>query len=126
MQAHHRAIVAASAYAVLAGRKVVGLYDHEAERHLRIAAECRGDQVQALDGDRSARFGGTLPELFDEGDGVFISLERGGDGARGYDRGSRTFYDLRLGDRMVQLYDHEQDKWFAFSIREAEDASGGA
>lgn len=127
MQPHHRAIVAASAYALIAGRKVVGLYDHAAERHLRIAAEARGNQVQALDGDRSARFGGTLPELYDEADGVFISLEADGVTARGYDRGSAGFYDARVGDRMVQLFDHGQGRWFAFSVREDEGASvGGA
>lgn len=126
MQPHHRAIVAASVYAVLAGRKVVGVYDHAAERHLRIAAEARGDRVQALDGDRSARFGGTLPELYDQGDGAFISLERDGGGARGYDRGSNSFYAAQVGDRMVQLYDHGQSSWFAFSIREHEGAPDGA
>jgi len=126
MQPHHRAIVAACAYAVIAGRKVEGLYDHAAERHLRIAAEAQGDRVQALDGDRSVRFGGTLPELHDEGDRVFISLERDGPGARGYDRSSETFYHAQIGDRMVQLYDHGAGDWFAFSIREAEDASDDA
>jgi hypothetical protein len=126
MQPHHRAIVAASAYAVIAGRKVVGLYDHAAQRHLRIAAECRGDRVQAFDGDRSAGFGGTLPELYDEADRLFISLETDGTGAEGYDRGSGSFYTARLGDRMVQLYDHGEGAWFAFSIREDGDASDGA
>ena len=126
MQPHHRAVVAASAYALIAGRKVEGLYDHAAERHLRIAAECRGDRVQALDGDRSARFGGTLPELYDEGDRVFISLEQDAGGARGYDRGSGGFYAATVGDHMVQLYDHAVGDWFAFSVRESGDAADGA
>lgn len=126
MQPHHRAIVAASAYAAITGRKVAGVYDHGAERHLKIAAEAQGQRVQALDGDRLARFGGTLPELYDEGDGVFISLERDGALACGYDRATASFYAAEVGDRMVQLFDHGQGCWFAFSIREVEAAQAGA
>jgi len=50
MQAHTRALVAASAYAVITGRKVTGLYDHTADEQLRIAAECRGSRLQGADG----------------------------------------------------------------------------
>jgi hypothetical protein len=126
MQPYHRAIVAASAYAVITGRKVAGVYDHGAERHLKIAAEAQGQRVQALDGDRLARFGGTLPELYDEAEGVFISLECDGVTARGYDRGTGSFYAAEVGDRIVQLFDHGQACWFAFSIREVAAAQAGA
>ena len=85
MQPHTRAMIAASAHAIIIGKKVAGIYDHAAGRHLRIAAECRGGRVQAVDGDRSARFGGTLPELYDEADRAFVSLETDGATARGYD-----------------------------------------
>ncbi|WP_116090321.1 hypothetical protein [Sphingomonas crusticola] len=123
MQAHTRAIVAAAAHAVITGRKVAGLYDHAAGRHLKIAAECRGDRVQAFDGERGAKFGGTLPELFDEGDKAFVSLEFEGRAARGYDRGSAGFYVANVSDRLVQLFDHSQNAWFAFDVRIAgEDA----
>jgi hypothetical protein len=123
MQPHTRAIVAASAYAIIAGKKVAGLYDHAAGRHLKIAAECRGDRLQALDGERSARFGGRLPELYGEADGAFVSLETDGTTARGYDHGSAGFYTAEVGDRMVQLYDHQQGAWFAYSVLAAEDAA---
>ncbi len=73
MQSRTRAIVAASAYAVVTGHKVAGLYDHAGDQHLRIAAECRGNRVQAYDGERSANFGGTLPDLYDQGDDAFVS-----------------------------------------------------
>lgn len=117
MQPHTRALVAASAHAVIIGRKVAGIYDHAAGRHLRIAAECRDNRVQALDGERSARFGGTLPELFDEVDGTFVSLEADGKRARGYDRGSGGFYLAEVTDRLVQLYDHALETWFAFDVQ---------
>jgi hypothetical protein len=123
MQHHIRAIVAAAAHAVIKGRKVAGIYDHETGRHLRIAAECRGNRVQALDGERNVCFGGNLPELFDEGDQTFISLEVGGMTARGYDRGSATAYEANVGDHLVQLYDHGEGAWFSFAIRLADDAS---
>src|ERR1700748_2101327 len=92
MQSHTRALVAASAYAVIVGKKVAGLYDHAAGRHLRIAAECRDNRLQGIDGDRPAAFGGRLPEIHDQGDKAFLSMEIEGRTARGYDRGSAGFY----------------------------------
>jgi hypothetical protein len=121
MTPHIRALVAASVEAVLSGRKVAGLYDHAAGRHLRIAAESRDGAVQALDGERGTRFGGVLPELFDEGDQVFVSLEIEGTGARGYDRGSAGFYEARVSDRLVQLYDHAEGAWFAYDMQLADE-----
>ena len=123
MQAHTRAIVAASAHAAIIGRKVAGIYDHTARRHLRIAAECRGNWLQGLDGERAAKFGGTLPELFDEGDRTFVSLDVDGTTARGYDRGSASAYEAQVTERVVQLYDHAEGAWFAFDIQVADDAS---
>ncbi|WP_404710134.1 hypothetical protein [Sphingomonas sp. MMS24-J13] len=117
MLPHIRAIVAASAYAVITGRKVAGLYDHAADRHLRVAAECRGDWLQARDGERSVDFGGTLPDLYDQGDKAFVSLERDGAAVRGYDRGSATFYDARVAGDVVQFYDHGTNGWFAFTVQ---------
>jgi hypothetical protein len=121
MQPHTRAMIAASSHAIIIGGKVAGIYDHAAQRHLRIAAEFRGNRIQALDGDRSARFGGTLPELFDEVDKAFVSIEIEGATARGYDRGSNGFYTAEVTDRRVQLYDHGQSSWFVFDVRVAED-----
>lgn len=117
MHPHTRALVAASAHAFIIGRKVAGLYDHAAGRHLRIAAESRGNRLQGVDGDRSAMFGGTLPELFDQGDKLFVSLEIDGTTARGYDRGSASAYVAEVSDRLVQLYDHGEQAWFAFDVQ---------
>jgi hypothetical protein len=117
MHPHTRAIVAASAYAITTGRKVAGLYDHAADRHLRIAAECRGDRLQARDGERSVDFGGTLPDLYDQGDKAFVSLERNGTGVRGYDRASSTFYEVSVTGDVVQLFDHGTNGWFAFTVQ---------
>ena len=119
MLSHTRAIVAASAYAVITGHKVAGLYDHAAGEHRRIAAECRGDRLQAYDGDRAVTFGGTLPDLYDDGDKVFVSLETDGASARGYDRGSSTFYDATVSDGLIQYYDHGERAWFAFTVQTA-------
>jgi len=119
MRPHTRAMIAASAHAFVTGRKVAGIYDHAAGRHLRIAAECRGEHLQGFDGDRSAKFGGTLPELYDVADKAFISLELDGATARGHDRGSSTSYEARVTERAVQLYDHGQGAWFAFDVQVA-------
>jgi hypothetical protein len=117
MLPHIRAIGAASAHAVVIGRKVAGVYDHAAGVHLRIAAECRRDRLQGADGDRAVAFGGTLPELYDEGDKAFISLEVEETTVRGYDRGSAGFYVAEVSDRLVQLFDHSANEWFAFDIQ---------
>ena len=117
MHSHTRAMIAASAHAVITGKKVAGIYDHAAGRHLRIAAEHRLNRVQGVDADRSAKFGGTLPELYDEADKVFVSLEANGSTAHGYDRGSEGFYVAEVGDRVVQLYDYSQSTWFSFDVQ---------
>ena len=117
MSPHTRAMVAASAHAFIFGKKVAGVHDHAAGRDLRIAAEVRGGRLMGLDGDRSARFSGALPELYDGGDDAFVSLEIDGASARGYDRGSFSHYELIAAEQMVQLYDHSAGAWFAFSIQ---------
>ena len=116
MQAHTRALVAASAYAVITGKKVTGIYDHTANEQLQIAAECRGNRLQGADGERLVAFGGTLPELYDQGDKAFISLEVDGAAARGYDRGSESHYVAEVSDRLIRLYDHGESAWFTFEV----------
>lgn len=125
MQPATRSLIAATAYAVTTGKKVAAIYDHAADRHRRIAAECRADRVQALDGDRETRFGGTLPELYDEASAAFISLEADSATARGYDRGSGGFYTAEMTGPQVQVYDHNEGAWFAFDVQVAEDDLGG-
>lgn len=117
MHSHTRAMIAASAHAAVTGKKVAGIYDHAEGRELRIAAECRGNRLQGFDGDRSVKFGGSLPELYDEGAKVFVSMTVEGTKVRGYDRGSEGFYEADVSERLVQLYDHGQSTWFAFDIR---------
>lgn len=119
MSPHTRALVAAAAYAFIAGKKVAGVHDHVAGLDLEIAAEARGGRLQGMDGTRSAKFGGRLPELYDAGDDAFISLEIEGATGRGYDRGSQSHYSLTVTDQVVQLYDHAASAWFAFSIQSA-------
>ncbi|HEX7750923.1 MAG TPA: hypothetical protein VF440_00830 [Novosphingobium sp.] len=117
MPPHTRALIAAAAYAFIVGKRVAGVHDHAVGQDLSIAAEARGNRLQGFDGDRSAKFGGTLPELHDAGDGAFISLEIDGLTARGYDRRSSSHYDLTVTGEVVQLYDHPAGAWFAFSIQ---------
>jgi hypothetical protein len=124
MFAHTRAMVAAAAHAFIVGRKVAGVFDHSARRDLRIAAESRGDQLQGFDGDRGAKFGGTLPELYDAGEEAFISMEIDGEKVRGHDRTTSHSYMAQVTDRLVQLYDYGEDAWFAFDIRSTESGHG--
>ena len=117
---HTRAMVAAAAYAFIVGKKVAGIHDHWSGQDLQIAAECRGSQLQGFDGDRSVKFGGTLPEIYDAGDKAFVSLEIAGSKVRGYDRGSSSSYAAEVSERLVQLYDYSQSAWFAFAIQVSE------
>ncbi|WP_395393926.1 hypothetical protein WBP07_02005 [Novosphingobium sp. BL-8A] len=120
MLPHTRAMVAATAYAFITGRKVAGLHDHSTGRDVRIAAESRGDQVQGIDGDRSAKFGGTLPEIYDAGERAHVSFEIDGTKAQGYDRASSGFYTAQVSGQRVQLYDHDESVWFTFSVQDME------
>jgi hypothetical protein len=119
-------MVAASAHAVIIGKKVAGIYDHSAGQHLQIAAECRGNRLKGVDGERSAKFGGVLPELYDHGDQAYISLAIEGATARGYDRGSAGFYEAQVTDHVVQLFDHRMSAWFAFDVQVADEPARAA
>jgi len=111
-------MIAAATFASVTGKKVAGLHDHTAGQDLRIAAECRGDQLQGFDGDRGTRFAGTLPEIYDEGEQAFVSAEREGDTVKGYDRQSNTFYTARVADDLVQVFDHGAGAWFAYDVQD--------
>jgi hypothetical protein len=115
-------MIAAAAFACVTEKKVAGIYDHAAGRDLQIAAERRGDQLQGFDGGRGAKFGGTLPELYDAGDKAFVSFTIDGTKVEGYDRGSSGFYTAQVTDAVVQVFDHSQNAWFAYDIQNAESA----
>lgn len=117
MLPHTRAMAAAATFAFITGKKVAGLYDHTAARHLRIAAEARGEHLQGYDGDRAARFGGGIPELYDATDKNYVSIEIDDQAARGYDRGSSAAWSATVTDRQVQLFDHGANAWFAFDVQ---------
>lgn len=119
MQPPIRAVIAAAAHAFVIRRKVAGLYDHHAARDLRVAAEARGRHLQGYDGERDARFGGTLPDLRDMGEDASIHMVIEGAEARGFDRGSSSHFTARVTDEQVQLYDHGENAWFAFDVRTA-------
>jgi hypothetical protein len=120
MQPHTRALIAASMFALITGKKVAGLYDHAAAHDLRIAAEARGNQVQAFDGERNAKFGGTLPELYDATDKAFVSLTIEGTKAQGYDRATSGFYTAEVTNDVVQIFDHAANTWFSYDIQNAD------
>jgi hypothetical protein len=119
MKPHVRAMVAAATFAAVTGRKVAGVYDHATGQDRRIAAECRGDRLQGFDGDRSAGFGGTLPEIYCTEEVTFVSLVRSDAGATGHDRGSGTSFEARVADGMVQVYDHGEAAWFSYDMQDA-------
>lgn len=116
MSPHTRAMIASSAYALITGQTVAGVYDHSAGQELQIAAEARGDRLQGLDGERSVKFGGSPTELRDEG-GAVVTLQIDGMAAQGFDRASASHYSLTVSDQLVQLYDHGESAWFAFGIK---------
>jgi hypothetical protein len=115
-------MIAAAAFAYVAGKKVAGLYDHAAGRDLQVAAEFQGKRFQGLDGDRAVRFGGSVPELYDGGAGTFISFEVDGTIVRGYDRSSSSFYEAHVVDGVVQVHDHSHGAWFAYDVQDANSA----
>ncbi|WP_230483008.1 hypothetical protein [Sphingomonas sp. Leaf21] len=117
MQPETRAIVAAASHAFVTGRKVAGIYDQTADRHLLIAAEARGEHLQGLDGDRNVKFGGTLPELRETGSGAAIYMEVGEDGAKGFDRSTSGHFTCRIEDQVAQLYDHAIGAWFSYVVQ---------
>ena len=118
MLPHIRALVAASTFAFVTGKTVAGIYDHLAQRSLKIAVQVQGDQLQGADGDRGTSFGGALPELYDAGDQAYISIEVDGLSATGFDRGSSHAYTARVEDDCVQIYDHGAKSWFTYDIQD--------
>lgn len=124
MAPHTRAMIAAATFAYFSGKKVAGMHDHSLGKDLRIAAECRGDRMQGYDGDRSAGFGGALPEIFDTGTNSFVSVEIEGATAKGFDHLTSTAFTAEVSDRRVQVYDYGQAAWFTFDVQVAEAARG--
>lgn len=118
MQHHTRAMVAACVFAVLTGKKVAGMYDHCAQRRLKVAAQSRGNVLRGFDGDRGTGFAGTLPELFDAGDQTYISCEIDGETAKGYDRGSSSAFSAHISEDLVRVYDYGEEAWFAYDIQD--------
>lgn len=110
-------MVAAAAFVVLTSKKVAGVFDHSAGKKLRIAAERRGDQVQAFDAENQAHFGGTLPELYDAGTKAHIAFNVTGDNLTGHDRHSATDFSARVEEGCVQIYDYADKAWFAYDIQ---------
>lgn len=123
MNPHTRAMVAATAFAHVTGKKVAGIYDHATGRDLQIAAEFRANELRGFDGDRQVKFGGRLPEIYDAGDKAFVSFEADGATAKGYDRATSSFYTVNVIDGVVQVYDHGESTWFAYDVQNA-DATG--
>lgn len=119
MPSHTRAMIAATAHAFVIGKKVAGLYDHVAGRHLRIAAESRNEHLQGYDGDRNVGFGGTLPEIREAGGGAQVHVIVQGATVGGYDRSSSSHFTAKVAERSVQLYDHVERAWFAYEVQVA-------
>ncbi|MBU6267750.1 MAG: hypothetical protein KGN34_09430 [Sphingomonadales bacterium] len=124
MKPHTRAMIAATAFALVTGKAVAGVRDHAGGCDRRIAAEARGNRVQGYDGDRAARFGGTLPEVHDEGDRAFVAFEVSGSKVTGFDRGSSTHFEAVVADGMVQVYDHAEQAWFAYDLQDGQAGQG--
>jgi hypothetical protein len=116
MHSHTRTVISAAVYAIVTGRKAAGLFDHAANSHVRVAAECRDGRVQGRDGERSVSFGGTLPDLYDQGDQAFITCDIDGTTGRGFDHGSASFYEARVSGASVSLYDHGAAAWFSYTV----------
>jgi hypothetical protein len=119
MDADIRAVVAAIAFASATGKPVAGLFDHDAARDRRIAAQRRDDRVQGFDGERNVAFGGTLPEIRDEGSNAYISFALAADKITGFDRASGVHFEARTGDGIVQVFDHARGAWFAYDVQDA-------
>jgi hypothetical protein len=119
MLPHTRALIAASAHAFMFGYKVAGVHDHDSGRDLLIAVEVRGNRLQGRDGDRTSSFSGTSSEIHDSGDDAFISIKIEGENASGFDRATSSHYTLTATSQIVQLYDHSESAWYAFSIQVA-------
>lgn len=122
MHFNTRAMVAASSFAIITGKKVAGVYDHSSGKTLKIAAECRGDALRGFDGERGVRFGGRLPELYDAGDEAYVTIQIDGTKASGHDRGTASGYSAEVKDGLVQLYDHAASAWFAYDIQDPDAA----
>lgn len=124
MNSQIRALAAASAHALVTGRKVAGLYDHAEKRERAIAAECRAPSLRGFDGDRQSAFGGTLPAVHDVGSGSGFSLAHEGGRTWGRDEASGTDFTVELRDGLVQIYDHAAAQWFSYDIREEDSGFG--
>lgn len=117
MTSQTRSIIAASAFAIVTGKKAAGLYDHAEARDVRIAAECREGRLQGVDGERSVMFGGALPEVL-VGDRDVLSITSDDAGVRVYDRTAAAYYTVQVNGGVVQVFDHAASAWFTYDVQD--------
>jgi hypothetical protein len=60
-----------------------------------------------------------LPELQDAAERAFLHMEIQDGMARGYDRSSSGHFTVKVAERLVQVYDHAEEEWFAFDVQVA-------
>lgn len=120
MDSQLRASIAAAVVAHSTGRQVASVYDHDLGEHRGQQAHAAGARIACYDTASGLRLSGELPNLLWSPERVPIHLHRaeGGD-YRGFDHGSETHFEVRPDGLSVQLYDHGEQKWFAYSAHPA-------
>jgi hypothetical protein len=114
-----RALIAALGFASITGKTVAGLHDHAAMRDRRLAAQRRGQAVQAHDGDRDLHFGGTLPDIRDQ-NGQPLSRSLEGHSLRAYDRTANAFTRPASATGWCRSSTMPPGPWFAYDVQDAD------
>ncbi|MEJ2246382.1 MAG: hypothetical protein P8Y80_09955 [Acidobacteriota bacterium] len=116
MNRHTRTCIAFVAASVISGIKATSIYDYDRSRHLNFSGTVSESNVEIYDYERSCRFGGRLPSLYDYDRNVDILLQIDKTSFSGYDYGDDAHFSGHVSNGSVSLYDNSESKYFNYSI----------
>ncbi len=117
MKPYIRTIMVATASAHAQGKKVSSVYDYAGSGYSNISVSISAMKVDGYDYSRGCHFGGTLPSLYDYGDGHHITLKPEGNGKySGYDYATGSHFTIEIKNKSVSLYDYETGSYYSFTV----------
>ncbi len=112
-----RSVIAGIAAAIVNGQAYAFVYDYDRSAHRPVSFTLKDGRAGAYDSERKRVYDGVVGEtVFDHAEGQHIGAERTARGIKGYDHGSKSFYEAFVDDAAVSVYDHATGRHHAYAV----------
>ena len=112
-----RSVIAGIAAVLVNRRDYAWVYDHDRSAHRAVSLSLKDGRTGAYDHERKRVYDGVAGEsLFDHAEGQHIGAERTDRGVKGYDHGSKSFYEAFVEGEDVSVYDHATGRHHAYRV----------